>query len=89
MSARCIDEDGNELVVRTLVHDPEVGRQKDPTRERLRERLVASGVLRVARVGRGEIMAARMPELMEELERSLRDGLTIYDIDLGRTASTT
>ncbi len=89
MSARCVDENGEELVVRTLVHDPEVGRQKDPTRDRLKQRLVASGVLRVVSVGRGEVMAARMPELMAELELALQDGLTIYEIDLGRTASTT
>jgi aminoglycoside N3'-acetyltransferase len=89
MNARCVDEHGEELVVATLVHDPVVGRQKDPTRKRLRDRLVAAGVLHVAPLGRGEVMAARMPELMDELERALRDGLTIYDIDLGRAPSTT
>lgn len=89
MKARCVDEHGEELVVATLVHDPVVGRQKDPTRKRLRDRLVAAGVLHVAPLGRGEVMAARMPELMDELERALQDGLTIYDIDLGRAPSTT
>lgn len=89
MSARCIDEHGHELTVATLVHDPAVGRRKNPTRDELRRLLEQSGVLRRTTLGRGEILAARMPELMDELGRLLRErGLTIYDIELAPAGET-
>jgi aminoglycoside 3-N-acetyltransferase len=86
-AARCVDERGRERTVETLVHDPAIGRQKNPTRAELRRRLTEAGVLHTEPLGRGEILTARMPELMHELERLLQEGLTIYDIELGRAPS--
>ena len=46
-------------------------------------------MLRRTTLGRGEILAARMPELMDELGRLLRErGLTIYDIELAPARET-
>lgn len=82
IDARVIDAEGRERTVSTLVHDPVTGSRKDETREAIRDHLVQAGVLRQARLGRGEVMAARMPELMVELETLLRRGVTIYRIPI-------
>lgn len=79
---RCVDAEGRERTVRTLVHDPKVGSQKNARREEMRRRLEARGVLRAVNLGRGEVLAARMPELMDALEILLREGITIYDIEV-------
>jgi aminoglycoside 3-N-acetyltransferase len=76
---RCVDEHGVERIVETLAHDPEISRHKDRSRAELRRRLEEAGVLRSVPVGRGTLMAARMPELMEQLELLLREGIDIYD----------
>jgi aminoglycoside 3-N-acetyltransferase len=80
--ARCIDADGRERVVPTLVHDPVLGARKDQTRERMREHLLAAGVLRTTTLGRGEVMAARLPELFAELDVMLDRGITIYEVEV-------
>lgn len=85
--ARCVDEQGRERMVTTLVHDPVVASQKNPTRAEMRRRLEESGVLRRAELGRGEVLAARMPELIDQLDGMLGRGLTIYDIELDRVES--
>ena len=36
-------------------------------------------MLETVRIGDGEILCARMPELVDELETLLREGITIYD----------
>lgn len=82
IDARVIDADGRERTVSTLVHDPETGSRKDPTRDAIRDHLVEAGVLQRAKLGRGEVMAARMPELMAELETLLGRGITIYTIPI-------
>jgi aminoglycoside 3-N-acetyltransferase len=86
IDARVIDEEGRERTVSTLVHDPVTGGRKDETREAIRDHLLATGVLRTSRLGRGEVMAARMPELMGELETLLDRGITIYRIPFARSA---
>jgi aminoglycoside 3-N-acetyltransferase len=78
-SVRCLDEHGAERVVTTLAHDPEISRHKDKERVELHRRLVDAGVLRSTTIGRSTLMAARMPELMAELERLLGEGIDIYD----------
>ena len=82
IDARVIDADGRERTVSTLVHDPVIGSRKDKTREAIRDHLLAAGVLQRARLGRSEVMAARMPGLMDELETLLRRGVTIYTIPI-------
>jgi len=78
----CIDCDGREIEVRTLVHYPRLGLGRIDVDSRLegdvRKRLTETG-LRSARLGRGEILAQPLPELFEGLERMLGDGVTIYD----------
>ncbi|HEY7707686.1 MAG TPA: AAC(3) family N-acetyltransferase [Gaiellaceae bacterium] len=86
VDARVVDEDGRERTVSTLVHDPVVGGRKDDTRAAIKEHLLATGVLRETTLGRGEVMAARMPELMDELETLLQRGVTIYLIPVPSTA---
>lgn len=86
VDARVIDAEGREKTVSTLVHDPVVGGRKDDTREAIRTHLLETGVLERATLGRGEVMAARMPELMTELETLLARGITIYRIPIESTA---
>ena len=61
------------------MHDPAVATRKVTSRAPMRRHLERSGVLETVRVGDGEILCARMPELLDELESLLREGLTIYD----------
>ena len=83
--SRCIDADGNDVVVETLVHDPRVvaGRvDNDPrVEERVRERLIAGG-LRSLRLGRGEVLVQSMQEMVEQFELMLGEGMTIYPTEL-------
>lgn len=83
VEAKVVDEQGRERTVSTLVHDPVVGSQKDDTRAAIRDHLLATRVLRRTTLGRGEVMAAKMPGLMEELETLLGRGVSIYRIPIG------
>jgi aminoglycoside 3-N-acetyltransferase len=89
-SVQCVDADGAALVVRTLVHDPEVARRRidhlPQLQQRMRRRLLDSGVVRSTPLGRGEILSARLRPLMDELERLLARGETIYDITVPASA---
>lgn len=86
VEARVIDGEGRERTVSTLVHDPVVSAQKDNVRAPILEHLLATGVLKRTTLGRGEVMAARMPELMDELETLLQRGVTIYRIPIASAA---
>jgi aminoglycoside 3-N-acetyltransferase len=83
--ARCIDAQGNEVVVQTLVHDPRVvaGRvDNDPGVEaRVRERLLRGG-MRSFSVGRGEVLVEPMPAMVADFEVMLGEGMTIYPPEL-------
>lgn len=85
IAARCIDGEGNEVVVQTLVHDPRVIPQRIDNNprieEQVRDRLVAGGMRSVA-LGRGEVLAQPLPELLEQFERMLGEGMTIYPPEL-------
>jgi aminoglycoside 3-N-acetyltransferase len=80
--ARVVGLDGEERSVTTLVHDPRYATRKDPTRERMKARLLEAGTLRSTRLGRGEIMALDLGDLMSEMERLLGAGVTIYAFDV-------
>jgi aminoglycoside 3-N-acetyltransferase len=86
----CIDADGRRRTVRTLVHDLALvpGRiDSNPEVEaRFRALLLESGVLRSTRLGRGEILTARLPDLIAELDRLLARGVTIYTVDAAAAA---
>ncbi len=82
---RCRGREGEELRVRTLVHNPRLAPGRIDTNPRLqalfRERLIAAGA-RAVTLGRGEVLAIRMQPMMEEFERLVREGITIYDVPL-------
>ena len=89
IDARCVDAEGRELTVSTLVHDPRVmpGRiDSDPRLEvQIRARLIAGGMRSVS-LGRGEVLAQPIPQMLETFERMLGEGLTIYRPELLRQA---
>lgn len=84
VDARCVDAAGRERTVPTLVHDPELARRRTGSRSRrvVREELLRRGVMRSVRLGRGEVLVARMPEMLELLDELLRRGVTIYDVEI-------
>jgi aminoglycoside 3-N-acetyltransferase len=86
VDARVVDGEGRERTVSTLVHDPVIGSQKDNVRAAILDHLLATGVLKRTTLGRGEVMAAGMPELMQELENLLQRGVTIYRIPITSNA---
>jgi aminoglycoside 3-N-acetyltransferase len=85
MPARCIDAEGNELIVHTLVHDPRVTAERidsnPPLEAQVRERLIAGG-MRSVELGRGEILAQPLLAMMDTFERMLGEGRTIYPPEL-------
>jgi hypothetical protein len=85
IEAHCIDAQGRELAVPTLVHHPRVmpGRiDSDPALEaRVRERLIRGGMRSVG-LGRGEVLAQPLPEFVGQLELMLGEGLTLYRPEL-------
>jgi hypothetical protein len=84
MAARCVDAGGNELTLRTLVHDPAVARHRarSQARQEVRRELLDRAVMRNVPLGASEVLVVRMPELFETLEQLLDRGLTIYDIEV-------
>jgi aminoglycoside N3'-acetyltransferase len=78
----CVDAQGHELAVRTLVHNPALhpGRiDSNPRLQRVyRDAILEAGGVAVP-LGRGEIIAVRLPVLFEVFEELLRKGITIYD----------
>ena len=85
LGARCIDGEGNEVTVRTLVHDPRVlaGRiDSDAGRQAIvRRHLVADGMRSVS-LGRGEILVQPLRQMLLSFERMLGEGVTIYRPEL-------
>lgn len=79
---RCLKADGSEVTVSTPVHNPKVSVNRidsKPRKEReIRKLLESSGALRCVKVGRGEILTIKARDLMEQLDRLLDKGITIY-----------
>jgi aminoglycoside 3-N-acetyltransferase len=84
--ARVVDAHGEEREVTTLVHDPRYAGRKDETRARMKELLLEGGKLRRTSLGRGEILALDLSDLMSEMERLLEAGVTIYAFDVRERA---
>jgi hypothetical protein len=81
-SVRCRDAGGVETRVRTLVHEPTLLPGRIDNNRRLQAvfldaMLDAGGV--AVELGRGEILAIRLPVLFDVFERLLERGITIYD----------
>jgi aminoglycoside 3-N-acetyltransferase len=85
IKARCIDVNGDEIVVHTLVHDPHVTVERidsnPPLEAQVRERLIAGG-MRSVTLGRGEVLAQPLPEMLVQFEQMLGEGMTIYPPEL-------
>ena len=83
--ARCRGWDGEELRVRTLVHNPALHPGRIDSNPRLqaiyRDAILEAGGVAVV-LGHGEILAIRLPVLFEVFERLVGRGITIYDHDL-------
>jgi aminoglycoside 3-N-acetyltransferase len=85
LQARCIDGEGNELTVRTLVHDPRVlsGRiDNDARRQEIVRRHLVDAGMRSVTLGRGEILVQSLPEMLLAFEQMLEEGVTIYRPEL-------
>jgi aminoglycoside N3'-acetyltransferase len=86
IEAECIDADGVVHPMSTLVHDPALARKRIDNNADIERRwyelLTDAGVLHTAQVGTGEILTARLQELMDELGRQLEQGSTIYDVEV-------
>jgi aminoglycoside 3-N-acetyltransferase len=83
--ARCVGWEGEELTVRTLVHNPALHPGRIDSNPRLqkvfREALLGGGG-RLVTLGRGEILAIRLQPMFEIFERLLDQGVTIYEAKL-------
>ncbi len=80
--ARCVDREGHELRVRTLVHNPALHPGRIDSNPRLQARFrdaILAGGGNSVRLGHGEILAIRLPALFEVFESLVREGTTIYD----------
>lgn len=86
--ARCRGRDGREFTVETLVHNPALHPGRIDSNPRLQE-IYRTAILeaggRAVKLGRGEILAIRLPALFEVFERLVRQGITIYDRSLPAT----
>jgi aminoglycoside N3'-acetyltransferase len=82
VAIRSIRPDGEEVEVRTPVHDPRLGPGRidvDPALEAdVRRRLLEGGMTSV-RLGRGEVLAQPLEGMFATFERMLGEGVTIYD----------
>jgi aminoglycoside 3-N-acetyltransferase len=80
---RCLGWGGEALVIHTLVHNPALhpGRiDANPTiQSRFRSSLLERGGATAVALGRGEVLAIRLQAMLEEFERLLTEGITIYD----------
>jgi aminoglycoside 3-N-acetyltransferase len=84
-NARCLDREGNEITVETLVHNPDLHPGRIDSNPRLqdvyRDAILEAGG-RAVKLGHGEIVAIRLPALFEVFERLVRQGITIYDAEV-------
>jgi len=83
--AHCLDRDGNEMTVRTLVHNPALHPGRIDSNPRLqkvyRDAILEAGG-RAVKLGHGEIIAIRLPALFEVFEKLVQQGITIYDAEV-------
>lgn len=80
----CEDAAGREIVVETLVHDPDVAgyRIRSRGRQEVKRELLASGTMQAVPLGASEVLACRIPAMFDILDRLLARGVTIYDIEI-------
>jgi aminoglycoside 3-N-acetyltransferase len=81
-AARCLDREGNEITVNTLVHSPAIHPGRIDSNPRLQEiyrEAILEGGGRAVQLGHGEIIAIRLPALFEVFEGLLQQGISIYN----------
>jgi aminoglycoside 3-N-acetyltransferase len=87
---RCVGWEGQDLSVRTVVHNPALHPGRIDTNPRL-QKVFRAAILdaggRSVTLGRGEIIAIRLRRLCEVFENLLGEGVTIYDVPLPATPS--
>jgi aminoglycoside 3-N-acetyltransferase len=78
----CFDQEGKMKIVSTPVHDPALSRNRIDTNPEIeaemRQLLLAGGKMATAEVGKGWILSIKASDLLSELHRFLKMGLTIY-----------
>ncbi len=83
---RCIGRRGEEMLVRTLVHDPELLKMRIDVNRGLEERFRVSFIdragARAIELGRGEVLGLRLQPMLEDFERLLGEGVTMYAADV-------
>lgn len=85
IDARCLEREGNEVTVRTLVHNPALhpGRiDSNPRLQRIYREAILEAGGRAVNLGHGEILAVRLPVLFAVFEGLLQKGITIYDAEI-------
>ncbi|MDQ3729112.1 MAG: AAC(3) family N-acetyltransferase [Actinomycetota bacterium] len=83
--ARCLDRQGHQVTVRTLVHNPDLhpGRiDSNPRLQNVYRGAILEAGGRAVLLGHGEIIAIRLPVLFEVFERLVQQGVTIYDAEV-------
>jgi aminoglycoside 3-N-acetyltransferase len=82
--ARCVGREGEELIVRTLVHNPTLQPGRIDTNRALQSRfrtsLLERAGARAVTLGRGEVLTVRLQSMLEEFDRLLDEGITMYDV---------
>lgn len=89
--ARCLDREGKEIIVETLVHNPEYlpGRiDSNPRIQQVFRNAIIEAGGRAVKLGRGEILAIRLSAMFDMFERLIGQGITIYDHELPPTQPT-
>lgn len=85
---RCVGWEGEDLRVRTLVHNPALhpGRiDSNPRLQKAFRKAILDAGGRSVTLGRGEILSIRLPRLRELFEELLGRGMTIYDVPVPDT----
>ena len=87
-NARCIRDDGTEIIVKTLAHDPELSDIRIDNVKNKADQfynlLNKSLLVREAVLGKGRIMVIKTGELLSEMEKLLKVGITIYERSLNK-----
>jgi aminoglycoside 3-N-acetyltransferase len=81
-TARCLDHDRNEIRVETLVHNPELlaGRiDQNPRLQVVYRNAILEAGGQAIPLGKGEIVAIRLPRLFDVFEELMGRGVTIYE----------
>ena len=85
-NARCIRDNGSEIIVQTLSHDPKlsdirIDNNKNKS-EQFYKLLKNRGLIKEVTLGNGRIMIVGLKDLLSEMQNFLALGITIYDMEI-------